>query len=61
MHGLVEAIDHVPSQVGNDDAIVQIISSGVGSINENDVKSLAISSNATLSALMSDRMRLQEN
>lgn len=47
VHGSVEAIEHALSQVGNDEASVQVISSGVGSITENDVN-LSLSSRAIL-------------
>ena len=47
VHGSIEAIEHALSQVGNDEASVQVISSGVGSITENDVN-LSLSSKAIL-------------
>lgn len=47
VHGSVEAIEDALNNVGNDEASVKVISSGVGAITENDAN-LALSSGAIL-------------
>jgi translation initiation factor IF-2 len=47
VHGSIEAIEDALSKVGNEEASVKVISSGVGAITENDAN-LALSSGAVL-------------